>query len=62
MEAHRLAPQSSEQLGKLFQLYAKEDEKEVPVYHMIDLIQPISVGSIARDIEQDDFIDSYEDF
>lgn len=29
---------------------------------MSDLMQPISVGSIARDIEQDDFIDSYEDF
>jgi hypothetical protein len=29
---------------------------------MRDLLQPLSVGAVGREIQPDDFIDSYEDF
>lgn len=49
-------------MKKLFDIYVIDEQQIKPTYYMSDLMLPISVGAVARDIEQDDFIEAYEDF
>jgi hypothetical protein len=62
MEAHRTAPASEQEMHRLFDLYAQEEQQMRPAFSLRDLTQPLSVGALPGTLEQDDFVDAYEEF